>query len=449
MKTRYHYLLYFFLKITDLIIVNLSFILALKIFNSSISDFINYLFLSNYLWILATFISGAYRGSFKGKDKKIYSGSVKTFSLFVLFFLSFVAFSNEIHTSLRFIFLFYNFILIGLMLSRFLTSLFEFLFVKYLDIEKSVAVAGKNTLGLKLSAFFENGSSNFSFKGFLHEDNGNTESVIDLIRNAAKRGIKEVYVPMAIDKLNDASFLLKEAEKHCVRLKFVPDFDKHFNSYYKIDNMGGFPVLSLRNEPLEEMENRFIKRSFDIIFSLFVLIFVLSWLYPIIGLIIKFQSKGPVLFKQLRSGKDNQAFYCYKFRSMKVSTGEFKQATKNDNRITPIGKFIRKTSLDELPQFFNVLLGNMSVIGPRPHPLIMTEEYSGKINEYMVRQFLKSGITGWAQVNGFRGETKDPKLMEQRVAHDIWYLENWSLLLDLKIIYLTIYNVLKGEENAY
>jgi lipopolysaccharide/colanic/teichoic acid biosynthesis glycosyltransferase len=125
------------------------------------------------------------------------------------------------------------------------------------------------------------------------------------------------------------------------------------------------------------------------------------------------------------------------------------QASKNDSRITKIGAFLRRTSLDELPQFFNVLFGDMSVIGPRPHPLNMTKEYSQIISQYMVRHFLKAGITGWAQTNGFRGETKDPVLMEKRVEHDIWYLENWSMWLDLKIIYKTIYNVINGEENAY
>jgi exopolysaccharide biosynthesis polyprenyl glycosylphosphotransferase len=191
------------------------------------------------------------------------------------------------------------------------------------------------------------------------------------------------------------------------------------------------------------------KRVFDIIFSSLIIIFILSWLYPIIALLIKRESLGPVLFKQLRSGKDNQSFLCYKFRSMKVNNETDKQATKDDARITKIGSFLRKTSLDELPQFFNVFLGDMSVVGPRPHPVNMTNEYGQVINQYMVRHFLKSGITGWAQVNGYRGETKDPMLMQRRVEHDVWYLENWSMWLDLKIVCKTVYNVLAGEESAY
>jgi exopolysaccharide biosynthesis polyprenyl glycosylphosphotransferase len=214
--------------------------------------------------------------------------------------------------------------------------------------------------------------------------------------------------------------------------------------------MDEFSVITLRKEPLKNIDNRFKKRVFDIIFSSFVIVFVLSWLYPILAIIIKLQSPGPVLFKQLRSGRDNVPFWCFKFRSMKCNDASDKrQATRDDDRVTKIGKFMRRTSLDELPQFFNVLLGDMSVMGPRPHMLNHTEQYRAIIDKYMVRQFLKPGISGWAQVNGYRGETKDPILMEKRVQHDIWYMENWSVMLDIKILFMTIINMLKGEENAF
>ena len=171
---------------------------------------------------------------------------------------------------------------------------------------------------------------------------------------------------------------------------------------------------------------------------------------PIIGLIILLESGRPIFFKQLRTGKDKKPFYCYKFRSMKNnSEADIKQASKNDTRVTALGKFLRKTSLDEFPQFFNVLMGDMSLCGPRPHMLKHTEEYSKLIEQYMIRHFLKPGVTGWAQINGYRGETSDPVLMEKRVEHDIWYMENWSLMLDIRIIFLTIFNIFKGEKNAY
>lgn len=186
------------------------------------------------------------------------------------------------------------------------------------------------------------------------------------------------------------------------------------------------------------------------LFSLLIVAFILSWLYPLIGMLIKLESRGPILFKQQRTGRDNKPFWCYKFRSMRVNNeSDDRQATRGDRRITRIGAFLRRTSLDELPQFLNVLQGHMSVVGPRPHMLKHTEQYSAIIDHYMTRQFLKPGITGWAQINGYRGETTDPRLMERRVAHDIWYLENWTAMLDVRIVFMTAINVITGEENAH
>jgi len=177
---------------------------------------------------------------------------------------------------------------------------------------------------------------------------------------------------------------------------------------------------------------------------------VFTWLMPLMAILIKVNSRGPVFFRQQRSGKGNNVFTCLKFRTMRVNAeADELQATKGDVRITGMGRFLRKTNLDELPQFFNVLLGHMSVVGPRPHMLRHTEQYAALIDQFMVRHLIKPGITGWAQVHGFRGETSDTYKMEKRVEYDVWYIENWSLLLDLKIIVLTLGNMLKGEENAF
>jgi putative colanic acid biosynthesis UDP-glucose lipid carrier transferase len=210
------------------------------------------------------------------------------------------------------------------------------------------------------------------------------------------------------------------------------------------------PVFSVRQEPLEDINNRIRKRLFDIAFSSLVVIFILSWLIPLVSLAIWIESGRPIFFFQERTGKDNKSFYCFKFRSMYVNKdSNTKQATKEDERITRIGKLLRKTNIDEFPQFLNVLKGDMSIVGPRPHMLKHTDDYSKKINQYMVRQFMKPGITGWAQVNGFRGETKALEEMEKRVEHDLWYMEQWSLWLDARIIFLTAYNMFRGEKNAY
>ena len=193
-----------------------------------------------------------------------------------------------------------------------------------------------------------------------------------------------------------------------------------------------------------------MKRAFDVVFSLGVIVFVFSWLFPLLGLLVKLSSRGPVFFKQMRLGKDNQEFVCWKFRSMRMNVdADVKQATKNDPRVTAVGRFLRKSNLDEMPQFINVLFGHMSVVGPRPHPLRLNDQYRDIIDKYMVRHFVRPGITGWAQVSGFRGETRTPELMERRVELDVWYLENWSFWLDLKIVVKTVTNMFGKDANAY
>ena len=234
---------------------------------------------------------------------------------------------------------------------------------------------------------------------------------------------------------------MKQADKLAERL----------NIFTSVQKPPEVTVIRLKSAyPQEERYNRYIKRTFDLIFSCFVLFFILSWLYPLLAILIKLDSRGPVIFKQHRSGRDNKSFWCYKFRSMRVNSDcHHRQASRNDDRITALGRFLRRTSLDEFPQFINVLIGNMSVVGPRPHMLKHTEQYRHVIKNYMVRHYSKPGITGWAQINGYRGETLQTEAMEQRVEHDIWYLENWSVYLDIKIILRTISQVLLGHINAY
>jgi putative colanic acid biosysnthesis UDP-glucose lipid carrier transferase len=209
------------------------------------------------------------------------------------------------------------------------------------------------------------------------------------------------------------------------------------------------PVLTIRQEPLESVMNRAIKRAFDIGFSLFMIIFIFPWLFPVFIILIKLSSNGPAFFTQIRSGRKNKEFLCYKFRSMNVNEeADTLQATAGDSRITKIGRFLRKTNLDELPQFFNVLAGHMSVVGPRPHMLKHTEEYSKLVDKFMVRGLVKPGITGWAQVSGYRGATQNLRMMLKRIRYDVWYIENWSLLLDIRIIFMTVVNMIRGDKNA-
>ncbi|PSR56268.1 undecaprenyl-phosphate glucose phosphotransferase [Adhaeribacter arboris] len=263
-------------------------------------------------------------------------------------------------------------------------------------------------------------------------------------------GISEVYCVLPNKEISRIKLLMQEADKLMIRFKLVPDINDFIEHNVFTGKNLKFSLLTHRTEPLENKANEVRKRIFDVVFSLLVVAGLLSWLIPILGLMIKWDSKGPVFFKQLRSGRDNRPFYCFKFRTMAVNyDADRKQTQKGDARVTRVGAFLRKTSMDELPQFINVLLGDMSVVGPRPHMLKHTEDYSVLIDKYMVRQFLTPGITGWAQVNGFRGETKETESMSKRVEADLWYLENWSLFLDIRIVLLTVWQAMKGSENAY
>ena len=262
--------------------------------------------------------------------------------------------------------------------------------------------------------------------------------------------IDEIYCSLPSLSETQIKTIIDFAENNLKTVKFIPSFENLYSKKLKYETYDYVPVLSLRNILLEEPFNKFIKRLFDIVFSLFIIVCVLSWLTPILAVIIKSESKGTIFFRQIRNGYNFKQFYCYKFRSMKINAeADTAQATRNDKRLTRVGAFLRKTSIDELPQFFNVLAGNMSVVGPRPHMVNENEKYLKSIDKFMVRHFIKPGITGLAQVNGYRGEIEIQSDIVNRIKYDINYIENWSLLLDIKIIILTVFNSLRGEKKAY
>ena len=280
---------------------------------------------------------------------------------------------------------------------------------------------------------------------------GNLEHAKDFI---LKYGVTNIFCTLPSSAEEQISDFIKFSESHVINFHIVPGFNFYGYHYTGaipiIEHIGQMPVFVLRNIPLSYMHNTFIKRGFDILFSFVALIVLVPLLFPVLSILIKLSSPGPVFFRQMRTGNRGREFYCYKFRTMRVSEdANTKQATANDARKTKFGDFLRRTSLDELPQFYNVLIGNMSLVGPRPHMLTHTYEYSPKVDKYMVRHFVKPGITGLAQVSGFRGETKDIELMEKRIMTDIFYVENWKFTLDLKIIFKTVVLVIKGDERAY
>jgi len=322
---------------------------------------------------------------------------------------------------------------------------------------RQVIIVGGGATGIKAYESFMVSDFGYKVLGFFDDEdqmdiltNKYLGTVDDIEEFIKEKKVDDIFCALPENKEEDISKLILLSEKNMIRFHLIPSYSRYFKRRFSLHFVNSTPVLSLRYEPLQYFSNRFIKRAFDIAFSLLMLIFIFPFIYIIFGLLIKRESPGPVFFKQKRTGIKGKEFYCYKFRSMRQNEDANKlQAIKGDPRITKIGAFMRKTSIDELPQFINVLKNDMSIVGPRPHMLQHTSLYSSLIDKFMVRHLVKPGITGWAQVTGCRGETKTVEEMENRVVKDVWYLENWTFFLDLKIIFLTVYNAIRGEKNAY
>lgn len=324
---------------------------------------------------------------------------------------------------------------------------------------KRVVIVGAGKTGIMLyNELCSDMGYGYKFLGFFDDDEtkipaeikqywlGNTEKTEKFCK---ENSVDEIYCALPGSQDNKIINLIQISERNAIRFYIVPEIRRYVLRRLNFQTLGAIPLFSVREEPLQNWWFRFIKRLMDIIISGTMLLLSPLWYIPI-AIAVKRSSPGPVLFRQKRTGLMGKEFECLKFRTMKVNTEcDTKQAERGDDRITPIGRFLRKTSLDEFPQFINIFKGEMSVVGPRPHMLKHTKEYSAIIDKYMVRHFIKPGLTGWAQVNGYRGETKDLEQMEMRVKYDIWYIEHWNLLLDIKIILLTIWQVIKGDDNAF
>lgn len=417
-------------------------------------------FLSNLIWIALLLRNDSYRVVRIEPLESILKRTTKKFIFHIAIIAFFVLFLKYSQISRLRLFYFYCFFFFLLMFSRFLSiELLKYIRSKGYNF-KNVVIVGANDVGERIrKTLSKDLTYGYRFLGFFDQKVDPFAFISspilggfeDIEKYVMTHQIDEMYVALHIDNLNVISNLIKICEHRMIRIKFIPDFQLYTkSSKVEISFYDNTPVLMFRTEPLEYTVNRLLKKAFDIFFSLAVIVLIFPWLFPIIMILIKIESPGPLFFKQERSGRDNESFYCLKFRSMRVNKQADKlQAAKGDTRITRFGAFMRKTSIDELPQFFNVFWGDMSVVGPRPHMVNHTKQYTELINNYLVRQYAKPGITGWAQINGYRGETRELLDMQNRVEYDIWYIENWSLLLDIKIIVKTIINVFKGEDNAY
>lgn len=447
----------------DILCINVALLIASTSFLQTGDT--HYIFLSKYylivfpviniLWVIAAQIGNIYSSSILVYFKIGMTNSLKAYGLFVLllsfwviFFLNRAFFSKQF--LLKYFILFGVLFFIARAIFYFLKKLYDF---EFLDKKRVLLVGDEEMTSPIKQTILTKTEYGYQYCGSIANTFFETtfeNSAQQLLEEVKNNNIQEVF--FVKPKMNNTLLydLIRKLDAMAVRTKIVPDFFDFYRKPQRLSFLDQTPILYVRDEPLESLLNRTIKRCFDVVFSLFVIIFIFSWLFPILAILIKLSSNGPVFFKQLRPGKDNQPFVCYKFRSMKLNKeSTIAQTSINDPRVTKIGSFIRKTSIDELPQFFNVLLGNMSIVGPRPQLLHHPQEYASIVEKYMIRHLVKPGITGWAQVNGHRGPITDVDEIQKRVALDVWYIENWSFILDIQIILMTVYNILKKEKEAY
>jgi len=463
-QTRYVFLLRYILPLVDLLMINMIFYIigySASIANREIfiGNNNNHVVVCNLIWLVCSGYFGLYRVFGENKMEQVYRATWRTYGLHVILYVLYLQFHKENHLSPSLLLWFYIFLAGAFVINRLIGTSIHYLAVDRFRLSREVAVIGSNQTSIRLIDHFKQ-ERNFLFYGTIGGDECIyfdqlqivSSGVSDRLSAAAAAGVKDIYVTVIPDRMLDVHDLIKEADKNGLRLKFIPDMGSHLFGSYNVNYLGNkFPIITIRPEPLEEIDERFKKRFFDLAFSSLLFILLLWWLLPLIALIIKLDSKGPVFFLQKRAGRNNKQFTVFKFRTMIVTETslEYVQAKKGDTRITRVGNFLRRSSLDELPQFINVIFGDMSVVGPRPHPLKLNDQFQMIIDKYMVRHFVKPGITGWAQVHGLRGETKDAFDMENRVKYDIHYLENWTAMLDVKIVFMTIINMLRGDDNAY
>jgi putative colanic acid biosynthesis UDP-glucose lipid carrier transferase len=462
MNARFSRLLQFYGISTDFLVLNSVFLTARHLMRDNLdSDSIEYLHFwicLNASWLIISWLNNLYSEKRMASFEHFSRCTMHNYFYWLVAIMVYLFFTRQLELSRLFIVVVLVSFGIMLLANRFLFLVARtYMRQKHL-LTRKVLIVGYNATAKKLTEYLEDEDNFTEIVGYCEKEENvqelthypilaNFENVMEV---SLQKGVEEIYSTIAPEHNFSVYQLMKQTEQACIRFRVIPDLSYFINRPFYVEFLKDIPVLTFRREPLEDSSQRIKKRLLDIVVSVLVIVFVLSWLLPLLALLIYLESPGPIFFRQLRSGRNNKAFNCLKFRSMKVNNeSNLKQASKNDNRITRVGRFIRKTSLDEFPQFFNVLKGEMSLVGPRPHMLKHTDDYSQLLEQYMVRHFAKPGITGWAQVNGYRGETKELDQMKGRVEHDIWYLENWSLWLDVKILILTAYNIFRGEKNAF
>ena len=408
----------------------------------------------NLSWLLISYGVNFYP---KGRNERFRSSLIKLFYQYLIFGLSYFAlFSFKDISDLSPEYQLYILIIISFSIS--ISSWLLHMIMKVYRIEGgnfvNVVIVGNDKNLKKIQDVFNRPELGYRYKGFFDNKSSDSISYLGLIEDSfsyiIQNSIDEIYCMASQLSSLEIKNLINFADNNFKKLKIIPDNKDVYTRAMGVELFGVIPVFNLRKSPLDSDLARVGKRGFDIIFSAIVIVFLLSWLTPLLFILLNIESKGPVFFKQQRHGYNKRIFWCYKFRSMSPSQdAHTSMCSKNDLRITKIGRILRKTSIDELPQFFNVFLGDMSVVGPRPHMQSHTHQYEISVDKYLVRHFVKPGVTGLAQIKGYRGEIVKKADIINRVRMDVFYIEKWCLMMDIKIIYYTIFNALRGEEKAY
>ncbi len=447
----------------DLLMLNTAFAvgfsLKFKSFDQLLkSDYLILFIFINFTWLLIAKIGDYNLDNRRRKTIAVYWDFIKALFFNLVLSLSFISLLHGQYSRTFILKYYILFFLLG-GLSRILFNWYLKLYRKKGYNFRRMVVVGVNPFSIDfVNEIIQHPEYGYKFLGFFGFNSSEEHENIrvqkfERIHNfLLEYEIDEVYIALP----SDPDYHIKELIKFChlnyIKINFLNEFIHLLNKktiQVNMDYNGPTPIVSVAKEPLEVTANKFLKRSFDVAFSAFVFIFIFSWLLPLVALMIKAGSRGPVFFKQKRTGLDGHSFYCYKFRTMMVNTdSDTKQATAGDSRITKIGAILRKTNVDELPQFINVMRGEMSVVGPRPHMLSHTRMYSKLISPFMVRHWVKPGITGLAQAKGFRGETKEVRQMYQRVRMDVFYIQNWSFWFDLKIVFMTVWNMITMQKTG-
>lgn len=411
------------------------------------------IFCCNFFWIISILSINFYSLKRTIKFETHLIKFIQYYLIFCLTYLSILSLERQDFLP------FYHISLLGVLLLLLLIyrKLFFFIRLTYkLETGKitKVVLVGKDGNFENILKAFEKDNLRLSLLGYFQNGEDYTSNhlgaIKDIFTYIESQPVDEIYCAVSQLSEFDLKKIIEFADNNFIKIKLIPDYKNNFGRAMEVENFNSIPIINFRKSPLDNDIAKFGKRFFDLIFSTLVISLILTWLIPLLFILNLFGSRGPVLFKQLRHGYNKKPFWCYKFRSMKMNEeANLKMCTKNDPRITKIGKFLRNSSIDELPQFINVFLGHMSVVGPRPHMKLHTFLFQKNVNRYLLRHLIKPGITGLAQVKGYRGEIVHPADIINRTRLDIFYLEKWSPLLDLKIIYETVHNALKGERKAY